>query len=241
MEAEIVINPYIARLSNHLANAGWLSGSRNRSEIQKQHGLSIRPADSHSLLLDVMAETENTKNPEFDAETKSAFREMAGLWMEAQPSLTLYLSAIVRDPHTRDDIQQEVARTVVERFESYDRTRPFTPWVLGVARISVSKYFRLRQNHPLIFDEKIIGDLAQVVPNIESDLDSRKRALKSCIQALRGTAQKVINLRYLEQLGMQDVADRVGLTRNAVRVALHRARNVLAQCIERKLSSERNS
>lgn len=188
-----------------------------------------------------MSEIDKNKNPELDAESKSAFREMAGLWMEVQPALSLYLAAIVRDPHARDDIQQEVARTVVERFETYDRTRPFTPWVLGVARISVSKYFRLRQNHPLVFDEKIIGDLAQVVPDVETDMDSRKRALKSCIETLKGTAQKVIHLRYLEQLGMQDVASKVGLTRNAARVALHRARNVLAQCIERKLSNERHS
>lgn len=177
---------------------------------------------------------------EIDPEAKAAFQEIAGLWMEVQPSLMLFLSAVVRDSHARDDIQQEVARTVVERFSNYDRTRPFTPWVLGVARICISKYFRVHQKMPVVLDEGIIGKLAQEVPNLETELEDRKLALKTCLENLRGNARQIIRLRYLDELGMEAVAEKVGLTRNAVRVALHRARNILAGCIQRKLAQDRS-
>ncbi|MCG8449227.1 MAG: sigma-70 family RNA polymerase sigma factor [Pirellulales bacterium] len=181
-----------------------------------------------------------TNNIDGASEAKAAFRDMATLWHQAQSSLSLFISAVVWDSHAAEDIHQEVARVVTERFSSYDRDRPFTPWVLGIARICVAKYLRVNHQKPLIFDEKIIADLAQELPRIEPELERRKQALRLCIESLKGTAKRIVSLRYLKEMDMESVAKEVGLSRNAARVALHRARNLLAGCIERKLSPGRS-
>lgn len=173
---------------------------------------------------------------ELDAETQAAFRDLAEMWLQTQPSLMLFLSAVVWDSHAVDDIHQEVARIVTERFTSFDRTRAFTPWVLGIARNCVSNYLRANKRKLLIRDEKAIAQLVQEVPRIEPHLEERKLALRKCIDTLRGTAKRIVKLRYFHEMDMDSVAKEVGLTRNAMEVALHRARNSLGDCIERKLS-----
>ena len=186
-----------------------------------------------------MSEPNNHDSHELDLEEKSKFRDMAALWMQSQPAVALFLSALIRDPHAVDDIHQEVAQTVVEKFESYDRTRPFTPWVLGIARICAAKHLRTSHRQPIVFDEHFINKFAEEIPRIEPELEERKLALKKCIESLRGTAKRIVTLRYLHEMGMDAVSKDVGLTINAVRVALHRARNMLADCIDRQMARNR--
>ena len=176
---------------------------------------------------------------ELDAEAKAAFRDMAELWLQAQPSLMLFLSAVIWDSHAVDDVHQDVARVVTERFSSFDRTRPFSPWVIGIARNCVANYLRENKRNPYIRDDQLIAQIAEDIPRVEPLLEERKIALAKCIDSLRGTAKRIVRLRYFNEMDMDSVAKEVGLTRNAMEVALHRARNMLGDCIERKLSHMR--
>lgn len=176
---------------------------------------------------------------EFDIDAKSRFRDMASLWMQSQPAVTLFLSALIRDPHAIDDIHQEVAQIVVEKFDTYDRSRPFTPWVIGIARIHVARYLHAHKNQRFVFDDHLIAEVAEEIPRIEPDLEDRKAALKKCIESLRGTAKRIVKMRYLHEMSLNAVAENVDMTLNAVSVALHRARNVLADCIARKTARDR--
>lgn len=46
-----------------------------------------------------------------------------------------FLLAATGCPHQADDLQQSVARVLLEKFADYDDSRPFRSWVLGIARI----------------------------------------------------------------------------------------------------------
>ncbi|MEM6797874.1 MAG: sigma-70 family RNA polymerase sigma factor [Planctomycetota bacterium] len=172
-------------------------------------------------------------------DAKAAFRELAQLWMKAQPALTLFVSATVRDSHAVEDIHQEVAKVVVEQYGKYDCSRPFTPWVIGIARVLVAKHLRVSYRQPFVLQEDVLEGLAEELPKVEPELEKRKHALKQCIEGLKGTAKRVIQLRYLSELGIAAVAAEVGMTQSSARVALHRARGNLAECIKRRLSADR--
>ena len=62
--------------------------------------------------------------------------EMAALWVQSQSIVSAYITANVIDLHHAEDLIQDVAKAVAEKFDAFDRSRPFTPWVLGIARIS---------------------------------------------------------------------------------------------------------
>ena len=61
-------------------------------------------------------------------------RQVTREWALAQPAVAAFLTSVVRDFRERDDLLQDVAVAVIESFESYDESRPFVPWAIGIAR-----------------------------------------------------------------------------------------------------------
>ena len=54
-------------------------------------------------------------------------------WVSAQPVVTSFLFAAVRNAHDAEDLLQEVAAAALGDFGAFDSSRPFLPWVLGIA------------------------------------------------------------------------------------------------------------
>ncbi len=55
--------------------------------------------------------------------TSDRFAALAGLWIRAQPAIAAYVGANTSDFHTAEDIVQEVARVVAEKFGEYDSSK----------------------------------------------------------------------------------------------------------------------
>ncbi|MFN7845059.1 MAG: sigma factor [Pirellula sp.] len=62
------------------------------------------------------------------------YQQAIRYWTLAQPVVSAYVAAVVRDFRYRDDVLQAISVAVLEAFSSYDPARPFTPWVMGIAR-----------------------------------------------------------------------------------------------------------
>ena len=60
-------------------------------------------------------------------------------------------------------------------------------------------------------------------------------ALRHCLEALRGRAGQVLELRYRAGLALAKIADELGLRESGVKSILVRARKSLRSCIERRL------
>ncbi|MEM6797480.1 MAG: sigma-70 family RNA polymerase sigma factor, partial [Acidobacteriota bacterium] len=58
----------------------------------------------------------------------------------------------------------------------------------------------------------------------QSDRELR-RGLRQAVLSLSDKAAEIFTLRFLEGVPNQEIADQLGMTQNAVGVALHRARN----------------
>ena len=76
-------------------------------------------------------------------------RQVTRGWTLAQPAVAAFLTSVVRDFRERDDLLQEVAVAVLESFESYDESRPFVPWAIGIARHRVGTWLRSRRRDRL--------------------------------------------------------------------------------------------
>jgi RNA polymerase sigma-70 factor, ECF subfamily len=66
---------------------------------------------------------------------------------------------------------------------------------------------------------------------------AKRRALvRRCIDGLPETYCTVLLLRDIEELDTEETADLLGITPNAVKIRLHRARQALCTLLERELS-----
>jgi RNA polymerase sigma-70 factor (ECF subfamily) len=159
---------------------------------------------------------------------------LARLWTEAQPTVGAYLLSLLPDFHQAEDALQQVAVLLVREFDKYDVSRPFLPWAMGVARNVALKSRREAARswqHPL-------GDalLDQIEAAFAEEAEAGKhlrRALRECLHKQPAKILELLRWRYAHDLRPGLVATQMGLTAGAVRVMLHRAREVLRRCIRR--------
>lgn len=171
----------------------------------------------------------------------AAMKRFAGLWVRSQTTVAAYVFAAIRDAHEAEDVLQVIAEAAVEDFASYDASRSFTGWVLGIARHRVLHHIRTRGRDRHVFGERALTMIADAAAELDTEQDDRRAALVRCMSDLTDRSRELIDLRYRDELPPTAIADRVGMTANALNVALHRVRKQLADCIRRRLTGETES
>jgi len=169
-----------------------------------------------------------------DEQTRQATR----LWTLAQPVVSAYVVAVVRDFSARDDVLQETAIAVMESFDRYDPERPFIPWAMGIAQNQVRLYLRRKQRERLVFDDDLLQRLADGFAATPSEELHTLSFLRGCMDQLDGRARELCELRYGTDLKPAAIATAVGMTANTVSKSLQRIRDQLRACIERKATLE---
>lgn len=181
---------------------------------------------------------ESSSNPDHSSDAATAMKRFAGLWVRSQTTVASYVYAAIRDTHEAEDVLQVVAEAAVEAFDSYDPDRSFTGWVLGIARHRVLHHNRTRGRDRHVFGEKALSLIADAHAELDEQQDDRRAALGDCMGELTDRSRQLIDLRYHAELKPADIAERFGMTPNALNVALHRVRQTLAECIRRRLDGD---
>ena len=171
--------------------------------------------------------------------TANATEDLAVRWVKVQPKVMAYLLTVVRDYHHSEDLLQEVARVTAERFADYDQSRPFSPWVLGIARKIVLVYCRTQGRDQLTLPGDVVEDLAVSFEHGPAEMDSRRVALRKCVEKVTGRRKEVLKMRYEKGLETTAIAEHLGIKRNALFALLHRLRSTLMSCVQRELAQER--
>ncbi len=157
-------------------------------------------------------------------------------WTLAQPVVSAYVSSVVRDFRDRDDLLQEISVVVLESYASYDSDRPFTAWVIGIAKKRIGTYFRERKRNRFVFDVETVDAIAVAFEQIDSEETRKLDYLQECVAKLEGRARKICELRYQSDLKPIAIAGLLGMTPNSVAKSLQRIREQLRQCVDRLVS-----
>jgi RNA polymerase sigma-70 factor (ECF subfamily) len=157
-------------------------------------------------------------------------------WTSAQPSVSNYIHALVRDHGAAKDVIQETAMVLYRRFPEYDESRPFLAWALGVARHQVMGLRRDATRELLTFDEQLMERFTESWAEIAPQATDREVALHSCLGRLAAHARRLVRLRYFEDLSAGEIAQQAGGNEASVRMALRRIREQLRTCVERELN-----
>jgi RNA polymerase sigma-70 factor, ECF subfamily len=166
-------------------------------------------------------------------EMNPAVLEATRLWTLAVPTVSAFVTSLVRDFQDRDEILQETAVAVMESFDRYDSSQSFMGWAIGIARNQVRLYFRRKSRERLAFDSDAVEALAQAF--VESHAkDQRLDYLTECVEGLEAKARELCRLRYERDLKPAAIGEQIGMGANAVAKALERIRERLRECIERK-------
>ncbi len=113
-------------------------------------------------------------------------------WTRAQPSVGRFIRSFVRNRAEADDVLQEVALVIVDRFETWDSDRPFVARALGIARRVVQLHLRKKYRDRKVEFSSAIERVAGSFERLEPQAELMKDSLADCIGQLRGHSRKVM-------------------------------------------------
>lgn len=161
------------------------------------------------------------------------------LWLESEPAVRAFVFAAVRGLQDAEDVVQKVALTTARRFDEYDSSRPFVAWALWLAKSRVVDHYRNQARQKEVFSDALLDRLASAIeqeqPSRQTD---RQLALEQCLETLPAKSRQMLDLRYVDNLPMESIAERSGVTAGSMRVMLCRIRDRLAECVESRLKTE---
>lgn len=127
---------------------------------------------------------------------------------------TIVLS-YVQDPHTADDLSQEVFIQAMRALDGVRDPSSIRVWLGRIARNKAIDHLRSRR-----ITLALPPDRPQP-QNLESDPD-RLKAVERVLQGLKEDYRRIIQLRYVQGLSYAEIGKIVGLRPTAVGEKLHR-------------------
>ena len=168
----------------------------------------------------------------------SASPDFLHFFRRAETDLRAFIGSVIRDPHAREDIFQEVSRTLWERFDDYDLGRSFGAWARGIASRKILEARRRSARFPLLFPPETVEAIAQAFDETDEPAAAREAALKLCVDALPPRSRQILTSRYDERQPCERIAQATGMNPKAVHQTLSRLRRALHRCITHRLERE---
>lgn len=122
-----------------------------------------------------------------------------------------------------EDLVQETLIAVHTRRLSYDRSRPFSPWLYAIARYKMVDHFRRARSRPA----QVEGDPACQATETEDAINARLD-LDHLLATLPERQASLIRGMHLEGHTAADMAHSRGIGESAAKVSVHRALKALA-------------
>ncbi|MBA4388927.1 MAG: hypothetical protein C0404_13170 [Verrucomicrobia bacterium] len=150
-----------------------------------------------------------------------------------------YAYAILRDFQAAEDIYQDIAVLVIQRVQGLPDQAPRTAaWLRETTRLKCLEHARLRKKLPLVFPEDVLTVMAEDF-DADQPSDRRKEELyelmERCLGKLRGTARRVVEARFRDNRGCDEIAGMIGRTVLAVYNIIKRSRMLIDNCVRAQL------
>ncbi len=157
---------------------------------------------------------------------------------EHQNRIYGYVYSLLGDHSRASDVVQEINLTLWRKIDEYQADRPFLPWAFAFARFQVLAHLRDHKRDRLLLDAELAEKLSGEIEQGSSQVDSIRVALRACLQELTPANRKLIEHRYFNSMSVADIAEASDRTSGAIKVAMLRIREKLADCVQKRIALE---
>lgn len=170
-------------------------------------------------------------------DTMDAGDDFARLLVQHDRALFRYILTFVSRHGDAEEVLQRVATVLWRKFSEYDATRDFLPWAFRVAYFEILKFRAEAGRNRLIFAEEVLEALAETREAQSPVLEAQQHALHECLGKLNAESAALLRRRYCDSETVAALATEKGTTVKAIYRRLDRLRDLIADCIERRIGS----
>ena len=160
------------------------------------------------------------------------------LFLRSEREIFRYVAALVPGVVDAEDIVQQTALALWEKFDDYDPNLPFTPWACRFALNKTRQWLDRRQRWQLLLERGLAEDLAQRREELRPELETRLRYLEGCLRKLPEEQRSLVEGYYYRRDGIEKLAENSSRTVAATYKTLQRVRLALQSCIENSAKPE---
>ncbi|MSQ96113.1 MAG: sigma-70 family RNA polymerase sigma factor [Gemmataceae bacterium] len=161
-------------------------------------------------------------------------------FLDNRDAILGFAVALTRNYDVAEEIFQEVAMVVMEEDRKEAAVNNFLAWTREIVSRRVAEYYRKQTKREAVEQpteammEVVTLAFAENEPALEQHR-LRMQFLLECIDRLTGRSREAINGFYGQRKSLREIATGMNWEENSVKVALSRARKVLADCINSRL------
>jgi len=160
------------------------------------------------------------------------------LFMASEQAVRAFVRSLVPTIADSNDVMQEVALVLWEKFAEYPTNDDFRRWAFGVAKFKVLSWQRDRMRDRHVFGLETTDLLAGEAEQYSGRMENQREALRNCLNNLPEGQRTLIDSAYAPEVRIDALARQFGMTAMALYKKLHRIRILLTECTQRVLAQE---
>ena len=160
-----------------------------------------------------------------------------GLMTGHQNGLFAFIVSLLGNLDEAHNVLQETNLVLWRRSADFVEGTDFGAWGRTIAHYQVLAYLRDKKRDRHVFDVQLLQTLAQR-PRPGGDDEGRRLALRSCLAELPDDQRRLISGRYSPGGSIKVIAQQMGKSESAVKMALSRIRLGLMSCIKKRMAAE---
>ena len=159
---------------------------------------------------------------------------------ECRAELVSYARALLGNFASAEDAVQEAMLVVVAKHEQFEEGTSVLAWCRSIVRIEVLRSQERRQRDRTLA-QRVLDDAIDAAfeefqrPSVAEERDRRRDALAQCIGQISDRSKRVLEARFIDELGYPQIGLRLSMSIEAVRKALFRAKKQIRTCVEIRL------
>jgi RNA polymerase sigma-70 factor, ECF subfamily len=168
----------------------------------------------------------------------AAQQRFLSLFLRSEREVFRYVAALVPNVADAEDIVQQTAIALWEKFDAYDPAQPFTPWACRFALNKAKQWIERRQRWQALLEGGLAEELARRREELRPEMEVRLKHLENCLGKLPEDQRSLVEGYYYERKGIETLSASSGRTVEATYKALQRIRQALLNCVQRAAKPE---
>jgi RNA polymerase sigma-70 factor, ECF subfamily len=168
----------------------------------------------------------------------AAQQKFLSLFLRSEREIFRYVAALVPNVADAEDIVQQTALALWEKFHAYDSGQPFTPWACRFALNKTRQWLERRQRWQVLLQGGLAEELALRREDLLPEMEMRFRHLEGCMGKLPDEQLSLVEGYYYRRDDVEKLATNSGRTVAATYKMLQRVRLALQACIENAAKPE---
>ena len=175
-----------------------------------------------------MKKTKNNTHNEPDR------RYFLQLFMNSQKIIHNYVLSMVHDKSDAEDLVQETALLMWDKFDEFEPDTNFVSWGIKIAHYKVLNYFKSKKSLKL-FDDELLEHISNCYQRKIGEVEDRLEALEQCLSKLNKEDRKLLDHYYEQGIKVTQLTEVMGSSVHALYRAMSRIHDSLFCCINRTM------